>query len=229
MTTTTAEYCYKIYHSAILDYHIQDDTRAPSRNPYPEGTLEHLFYKKNWIDTVQWHLEDMIRDPDLDDRSVASLKREIDKWNQKRTDTVEIIDDYFIHKYQQVTFEKNARHNTETLGWSFDRLSILSLREFHLNLELKRKDSPADHREKCLARSRILLDQKTDLIAAIDWLIVDIENGRKRIKVYRQLKMYNDPTLNPVLYNKYKYYENSSKLVESPSQQDRENKSLDHQ
>lgn len=204
MTKTTAEYCYIIYNKAIFDYHVGDDVYAPLANPYKESTLEHLLYKKNWIDTLQWHFEDMIRDPDLENRNVVKMKREIDNLNQNRTDIVESIDDYFFHKYCQVVFEKNARHNTETLGWSLDRLSILALREFHLDVELKRKDIPDDHKNKCLTRRNILLSQKSDLISAINWLIEDIEQGRKLIKLYKQLKMYNDPALNPVLYSKGK-------------------------
>jgi hypothetical protein len=197
-----AAHVYNVFEQSILDYHVYDDVNFEVTDPYNENLPESLLYRKNWIDTVQWHLEDLIRDPDIRPESALSLKRRIDALNQQRTDIVELIDDYFYNLYGHVIPENDARHNTESLGWALDRLSILALKEYHLNVELERADASLQHRDNTLKRKQILECQKEDLMKAIDWLHEDISLGKKINKVYRQLKMYNDRSFNPVLYKK---------------------------
>lgn len=197
-----SQHCYSVFMRSITDYHIHDDVEATLNNPYDETTLDALLYKKNWIDTVQWHLEDIVRDPDISGDAALAIKRRIDRLNQIRTDTVEQLDDYFQTVYGEVEPLENARHNTESIGWAIDRLSILALKEFHWNMELNRADATLAHLEACQRRKRILSAQKEDLLSSINWLIDDIRSGKKINKVYRQLKMYNDPSFNPVLYKK---------------------------
>jgi len=198
-----SEYYYNIFVGSIKDYHDIDSVEAVLNNPFADNSPEYIFYKKNWIDTVQWHLEDLIRDPDIVSDYALTIKRRIDRLNQERTDIVELVDDYFLNLFNNVIVEENARHNTESLGWAFDRLSILALKEYHVEAELKRKDALDYHINRCLSRRAILLDQKNDLLKSINWLIDDIRIGKKINKVYRQLKMYNDISFNPILYNKY--------------------------
>jgi hypothetical protein len=181
-----------------------DDVYATLVNPYSEDKIEGSLFKKNWIDAVQWHLEDIIRDPKIDPIKALEIKRWIDRSNQERTDLVELIDSYFLTKYQMVKPLPNATINTESPAWAIDRLSILALKIYHMQQEVIRKDATPDHLAKCQAKLDTLLDQKKDLSLAIDQLIDDIENGRKYMKVYKQMKMYNDPSLNPVLYAKQK-------------------------
>ena len=157
---------------------------------------------KNWIDVVQWHLEDIIRNPDIDPREALAIKRRIDKSNQERTDLVEMIDDYFLKKYAGVEVKSDATINTESPAWAIDRLSILAVKIYHMQQEVERKDASPEHVEKCRAKLRVLLEQRSDLSAAIDQLLDEIAAGRKYMKVYKQMKMYNDPALNPVLYKK---------------------------
>ncbi|MBO9201558.1 MULTISPECIES: DUF4254 domain-containing protein [Niastella] len=193
---------YKVYKQAISDYHVFDDVDHALDNAFGPGTIEHIAYEKSWIDTVQWHLEDLIRDPAIESLAALRIKKRIDQLNQKRTDIVELIDDYFQRKYKGVPCQMNARHNTESLGWALDRLSILALKEYHIDIELGRQNATEAHLAKCMNRKNILLSQKDDLLQSINWLIEDIEQGRKINKVYRQLKMYNDVEFNPVLYKK---------------------------
>lgn len=171
-------------------------------NPYAEGSIEYYLCLKNWIDVVQWHLEDIIRNPDIDPREALAIKRRIDKSNQERTDLVEMIDDYFLKKYAGVEVKSDATINTESPAWAIDRLSILAVKIYHMQQEVERKDASPEHVEKCRAKLRVLLEQRTDLSAAIDQLLDEIASGRKYMKVYKQMKMYNDPALNPVLYKK---------------------------
>lgn len=196
------EICNSIFEKVIENYHRTDNVDAPIENPYKERTIEHLLYLKNWIDTVQWHLEDIIRDPNIDPVNALAIKRRIDKSNQDRTDLVELIDSYFLDKYKDVIIGKNAKINTESPAWAIDRLSILALKIYHMQLEADRKDASEEHRLQCLEKLRVLLEQRVDLSTAIEELIIDIESGQKYMKVYKQMKMYNDPSLNPVLYKK---------------------------
>ena len=189
-----------VFVQAIDDYHLTDNIDTPIRNPYPEGTIEHTLYLKCWIDTVQWHFEDIIRDPDIDPVEALALKRRIDKSNQDRTDLVEQIDTYFREKYAGVTVLPDARINTESPAWAIDRLSILALKIYHMREQVERQDASADHKAKCQAKLDVLMEQQQDLSTAIDQLLEDIETGRKYMKVYRQMKMYNDPATNPILY-----------------------------
>ena len=189
-----------IFDRAIADYHLKDHIDTPIANPYPKDELEHLLYLKNWIDTVQWHLEDIIRNPAIDPVEALAIKRRIDASNQERTDVVEYIDSYFLHKYKEVKPGAGASINTESPAWAVDRLSILALKIYHMRAETERTDASEEHRELCLQKLKVLLEQRTDLSTAIDELLSDIEGGRKYMKVYRQMKMYNDPALNPVLY-----------------------------
>lgn len=201
---TFSELCNKIFEDSTVYYHTMDDVYATLSNPYKEGTIEASLFQKNWIDAVQWHLEDIIRDPKIDPVKALEIKRWIDRSNQERTDLVELIDSYFLTKYQNVKILSGATINTESPAWAIDRLSILALKIYHMQQEVIRKDAAPEHLAKCKAKLDVLLDQKKDLSLAIDQLISDIENGRKYMKVYKQMKMYNDPSLNPVLYAKQK-------------------------
>jgi hypothetical protein len=192
----------KVFNKAISDYHIIDDVDTPINNPYERESLENRLYLKCWIDTVQWHLEDLIRDPHINPLEALSLKRRIDRSNQDRTDLVEQIDSYFRQLYGQVRVLPDARLNTESPAWAIDRLSILALKIYHMREQAERTDASEEHRQKCEAKLKVLLEQQVDLSTAIDQLLDDIEAGRKYMKVYRQMKMYNDPATNPVLYKK---------------------------
>ncbi|WP_183476754.1 DUF4254 domain-containing protein [Mesonia hippocampi] len=194
----------KIFQEAIDTYHIKDDVNQTFSNPYndKEELLAHLLYRKCWIDTVQWHYEDIIRDPEIDPVSALALKRKIDASNQDRTDMVEYIDSYFLEKYKETKAKSGATINTESPAWGIDRLSILALKVYHMEEEANRTDASQEHRDACQAKLEVLLEQRTDLSSAIDQLLVDIENGDKYMKVYKQMKMYNDDELNPVLRGK---------------------------
>ena len=189
-----------IFEQAIKDYHVIDDVDQPLKNPYTEGSIEYYLYVKNWIDTVQWHFEDIIRDPEIDPVAALVLKRRIDKSNQDRTDLVEMIDSYFLDKYKDVQVLPDATINTESPAWAVDRLSILALKIYHMREQVERKDADPAHIAKCQQKLDVLLEQQKDLSTAIDQLLADIEAGRKYMKVYKQMKMYNDPSTNPVLY-----------------------------
>ncbi len=194
--------CNTIFGKAIEDYHVNDNIDNPINNPYDRDSIENRLYLKCWIDTVQWHLEDIIRDPHIDPIEALSLKRRIDRSNQDRTDLVEQIDSYFRQKYSGITPLDDARLNTESPAWAIDRLSILALKIYHMREEAERKEATAEHRQRCKQKLNVLLEQQADLSTAIDQLLEDIEAGRKYMKVYRQMKMYNDPSTNPVLYAK---------------------------
>ncbi len=194
--------CNKIFNEATSNYHIEDSVDAVIKNPYEEKSIEYYLYLKNWIDAVQWHFEDIIRDPEINPEAALKLKRRIDKSNQDRTDLVELIDSYFLSKYKDVEKLPTATINTESPAWAIDRLSILALKIYHMQQEVDRKDTSAEHHESCSSKLHVLLEQREDLSTAIDQLIADIEAGRKYMKVYKQMKMYNDPALNPVLYAK---------------------------
>lgn len=199
---TFSELCNNIFNQAIRDYHIKDNIETPINNPYEREEIENRLYLKCWIDTVQWHFEDIIRDPHINPVEALSLKRRIDRSNQDRTDLVEQIDSYFRLKYSDVQILPDARLNTESPAWAVDRLSILALKIYHMREQAERTDATAEHREKCGAKLQVLLEQQKDLSLAIDQLLDDIQAGRKYMKVYRQMKMYNDPSTNPVLYKK---------------------------
>lgn len=191
-----------VFEESIVKYHILDDVYQPFENPYPSNSIEHLLYRKNWIDTVQWHYEDIIRDPEIDPVKALDLKRKIDASNQDRTDMVEYIDSYFLHKYKNVCVKENATINTESPAWAVDRLSILALKIYHMNQEVLRTDATEQHKQNCQNKLDILLQQKEDLCQALDQLLHDIEQGNKYMKVYKQMKMYNDEELNPILRKK---------------------------
>ncbi len=199
-----AELAFPVFEKSIEDYHKFDDVNQPIANPYEKGSIEHLLYAKNWVDTVQWHYEDIIRDPQIDPVAALVLKRKIDASNQVRTDMVEYIDSYFLDKYKNVQVKPNAKINTESPAWAMDRLSILALKIYHMHEEATRPDASEDHRAKCQAKLEVLLEQKQDMFTSISQLIEDIENGDKFMKVYKQMKMYNDEELNPVLYQNKK-------------------------
>jgi hypothetical protein len=192
----------KIFEQSIVDYHKTDNVDAPINNPYDPSTINGVLYAKNWIDTVQWHLEDIVRNPNIDPKEGLALKRRIDKSNQDRTDLVEMIDSYFLDKYKDVEPSPDAVINTESPAWAIDRLSILALKIYHMSDEVNRPDASADHKAQCKKKWDVLMEQQRDLSTAIDQLIADIEAGRKYMKVYKQMKMYNDPSLNPILYKK---------------------------
>ncbi|TKK69244.1 DUF4254 domain-containing protein [Ilyomonas limi] len=196
----TSEYCIQIFQQSIHDYHVEDNVNTPIANRYTEGTLEHLLYAKNWIDTVQWHLEDIIRDPTIDAVTALHIKRRIDASNQERTNMVEQIDDWLLDEYALVQCKEGATINTESPAWAIDRLSILELKIYHMQIEADRTDATEQHQQLCLYKLKVLLEQRTDLSLSINQLLHDIAKGNKKMKVYRQMKMYNDESLNPVLY-----------------------------
>jgi hypothetical protein len=193
--------CIEVFQQALAAYHLHNDVDQTINNPYSEGSIEHLLLAKNYVDTVQWHLEDIVRDPNIDPVAGIELKRRIDRSNQVRTDMVEQIDDYFLNLFAEVDAAPDAKLNTESPAWAIDRLSILILKIYHMQEEAVREDATPEHRAKCTAKLQVLLEQQTDLSNSIDELLVEISEGKKQMKVYRQMKMYNDPSLNPILYN----------------------------
>lgn len=199
---TFTEQANRIFCQVIEDYHLTDNVDTSIHNPYSRDSIEHSLYLKCWIDTVQWHYEDLIRDPHIDPTEALALKRRIDHSNQDRTDLVEEIDTYFRKLYSDVTPLPDARLNTESPAWAVDRLSILALKIYHMQEQVDRNDASKDHRQRCQMKLSVLLEQQKDLSLAIDQLLDDYAAGRKVMKVYRQMKMYNDPSTNPVLYKK---------------------------
>jgi hypothetical protein len=197
-----SQICNRIFTETTALYHVTDNVDAIPTNPFKDGSIEFILFSKNWIDAVQWHLEDIIRDPNIDPVEALKLKRRIDKSNQDRTDLVEYIDGYFMNKFMDLKPMAGAGLNTETPAWAVDRLSILALKIFHMEQEATRKDASPDHLATCQNKHQVLLSQRVDLSQAIDELLADIESGKKYMKLYKQMKMYNDPALNPVLYKK---------------------------
>ena len=192
-----------LFDKVIDTYHVIDSVDQPFTNPYDKTALiSHLLYRKSWIDTVQWHYEDIIRLPDINPVEALTLKRKIDASNQDRTDMVEYIDSYYLEKYHGVTLISDAKINTESPAWAIDRLSILALKIYHMREEANRETASEEHRSNCQTKLNILLEQRQDLSAAIDDLVEDIASGKKYMKVYKQMKMYNDDELNPMLYAK---------------------------
>lgn len=192
----------QIFHQSVEDYHLTDNINQPCNNPYPDGTIEHDLYQKNWIDAVQWHLEDIIRDPDINPQEALLLKRRIDKSNQDRTDLVEQIDSYFWTKFHSIKPLPDATINTESPAWAIDRLSILHLKMYHMQEQVNRIDASAEHIKKCKDKLHVLLQQYSDLSEAISCLLKDYASGKRIMRVYKQMKMYNDASTNPVLYRK---------------------------
>ncbi len=200
--TAISSLAIKVFEKSVDDYHVYDDINRLASNPYDKKDFEHLLYEKNWIDAVQWHYEDIIRDPDIDPNEGMSLKRLIDSSNQNRTEMVEYIDSYFLKLYSNVSPKPDAKVNTESPAWALDRLSILILKIYHMKEESLRKDVSEQHRNTCNEKLQVLLEQQKDLSESIDQLLKDLSKGEKKMKVYKQMKMYNDETLNPVLYKK---------------------------
>ena len=200
--TKISKQAIEIFEKSVNDYHVYDDISRKPDNPYEIKSLQHLLYEKNWIDTVQWHYEDIIRDPDIDPNEGMKLKRMIDSSNQNRTEMVEYIDSYFLKLYSDVTPSEDAKINTESPAWAMDKLSILILKIFHMEEESKREDVTDDHRNNCQVKLNVLLEQQKDLSESIDQLLIDLSTGNKKMRVYKQMKMYNDESLNPVLYKK---------------------------
>lgn len=192
----------RIFNEAIEDYHIQDSIDAEDLNRYEFKTIEYYLYLKCWIDTLQWHMEDMIRDPNIDPEEALRIKRRMDRCNQDRTDVVELIDSYFLEVFQDVEVKPDATINTESPAWALDRLSILQLKLYHMRIELKRREACDEEALSVRTKLSVLEDQNGDLITAITQLLEAMGRGEKYMKVYKQMKMYNDPTLNPVLYGK---------------------------
>jgi hypothetical protein len=192
--------CYTIFQQSVDDYHIADHVDTTIKNPYPSGSFNALMYAKNWIDTVQWHLEDIIRVPTIDPVEALKIKRRIDKSNQDRTDMVEKVDDYFLEQFKNIKAQPGTRINSETPAWLLDRMSILMLKIYHMKEQTQRSNVDEAHLKSTNAKLAILLEQKSDMQLAYDELIDDISHGKRRFKVYRQMKMYNDASLNPMLY-----------------------------
>ncbi len=195
-----SELCNTIFATAISNYHVFNNIEQAEKNPYTANSISHLLYQKNWIDTVQWHMEDVVRNPNINPTEGLSWKRKIDAQNQIRTDMVEFIDSYFFQKYAHINPKPNATINTESPAWAIDRLSILALKIYHMQEEAQRNTATLIHRQICTDKLNVLIAQRTDLSQSIDQLIGDIESGTKYMKVYKQMKMYNDPNLNPILY-----------------------------
>ena len=191
-----------IFNRATIDYHVKNDVYTPISNPFQAETFDAFLYEKNWIDVVQWHLEDIIRDPEINPQKALEIKRWIDNSNQQRTDLVEKIDSYFLYRFQDVKPLLKATINTESPAWAIDRLSILAIKIYHMQEEANRTDASEEHLAACRKKLTILLEQREDLSIAIDQLLTEIGEGKKYMKVYKQMKMYNDPLLNPVLYGK---------------------------
>ena len=200
--TKISKKAIEIFEKSVNDYHVYDDITRNPNNPFENKSFEHLLYEKNWIDTVQWHYEDIIRDPDIDPSEGMKLKRLIDSSNQNRTEMVEYIDSYFLNLYSNVNPKENAKVNTESPAWAIDRLSILILKIYHMEEESNRKDVSEDHRNNCQKKLNVLIEQREDLSESIDQLLIDLSTGIKKMRVYKQMKMYNDESLNPVLYKK---------------------------
>tara|TARA_B100000941_G_scaffold39088_1_gene23345 strand:- start:676 stop:1293 length:618 start_codon:yes stop_codon:yes gene_type:complete len=190
----------KIFKQSIDKYHLIDKVDQPFKNPFPLHSIDHLLFRKNWVDTVQWHYEDLIRDPDIDPVEGMNLKRKIDAYNQDRTDIVEYIDAYFLDLFKDVDTSKSATINSESPAWAIDRLSILELKIYHMEEEANRSGASDSHMQICNKKLKVLLIQRIDLSSAIDQLLKDLETGYKYMKVYKQMKMYNDVETNPVLY-----------------------------
>ncbi len=195
---------FDLFERQIVEYHKEDSVNAVSHNPYGEGSFEHILWEKSFIDTVQWHLEDLVRPDDVAPVEALRLKRWIDKSNQNRTDMVERIDDYYMAQFRQVKANTDATINTETPAWAIDRLSILALKIYHFGIEVARTDVSREQHDRCQTKYNTLLEQKSDLMQAIETLLQELSEGKKIMKLYRQMKMYNDPSLNPMLYNKKK-------------------------
>ena len=200
--TAISSLAIKVFEKSVDDYHVYDDINRAASNPYEKNDFEHLLYEKNWIDTVQWHYEDIIRDPDINPQEGMKLKRLIDSSNQNRTEMVEYIDSYFLKLYSSVSPKSNAKVNTESPAWALDRLSILILKIYHMKEESERKDVSQEHRNNCQKKLDVLIEQRQDLSESIDQLLIDLSTGDKKMRVYKQMKMYNDESLNPVLYKK---------------------------
>ena len=200
--TAISSLAIKVFEKSVDDYHVHDDINRAASNPYEKKDFEHLLYEKNWIDTVQWHYEDIIRDPDINPQEGMKLKRLIDSSNQNRTEMVEYIDSYFLKLYSSVSPKSNAKVNTESPAWALDRLSILILKIYHMKEESERKDVSSEHRNNCQKKLDVLIEQRQDLSESIDQLLIDLSTGDKKMRVYKQMKMYNDESLNPVLYKK---------------------------
>jgi len=197
-----SDFAFEIFQESIRKYHKEDRVDQALVNPYPKDDIAHVLYRKNWIDTVQWHYEDLIRDPEINPGVALELKRKIDASNQERTDLVEEIDRYFLSKYKDVPIAEDARINTESPAWALDRLSILALKIYHMQEEVEREYATGAHRDACRQKLAVLREQRKDLSVAIDQLLEDIASGKKYMKVYKQMKMYNDAELNPVLREK---------------------------
>lgn len=192
----------EVFLRAIADYRVSNDIDAPIVNPYEVRSIEFYLYTKNWIDNAQWDMEDIIRNPDIDPVEALAMKRRIDRSNQERTDLVELIDSYFLDLYKDVCPEKDAKINTESPAWALDRMSILQLKIYHMREQTKRTDASEEHKKACEQKLQVLLEQEKDLATAVDELLDDIAKGRKYMKVYKQMKMYNDPAMNPLLLGK---------------------------
>ena len=196
----TANHCQEIFDRCITDYHLTDSVDQPINNPYPEDSIDHTLYLKAWVDTVQWHYEDLIRDPKIDPVDGMALKRKIDKSNQHRTDLVEQLDDYFLEQFANVEYTEDARINSESPAWVIDRLSILALKLYHMMEQVERADVDLEHQQTSQSKLKVLEEQKADLSLSFDELLMDIAAGVRKMKVYRQMKLYNDPKTNPVFY-----------------------------
>ncbi len=184
-----------MHQSAVERWHRQDIDN-------PHAGFMHIACHQCSLNYRLWHQEDIARSPDAADAELAQVKRNIDKLNQQRNDHIELMDDWISVALQRTgaSAADNAPLNTETPGSVVDRLAILALRIFHLDEQLQRRDVNVAHRQSVKAKRAVCLEQRADLARSLQLLLGDISSGRKRHKTYRQFKMYNDPTLNPYLY-----------------------------
>ncbi len=198
MLDITSQICNKIFSKSLQAYRCAMLDR-PAEAIEGLSELERILYQKQQIDNEQWDLEDEIRNPKISSERGMELKRKIDKLNQERTDLVESLDDMIFDSMQGVDYQPNARISTETPAWAIDRLSILHIKIYRMSGEAVREDASAAHRAECRQKLVILERQLKDLSSAIDCLLEDMRNGRCQAKTYKQMKMYNDPELNPML------------------------------
>lgn len=200
MTAMNAAKANAIFKLSINNYHINDDVDFEMKNPFEHKSIDGLLYRKNWIDTVQWHLEDIIRSPEIAPSELVAVKRRIDASNQDRTDTVEQIDAFLFEEFKAIKAKEFARLNSETPAWLLDRMSILQLKIYHFNEQLNRPEASDEHLDSVASKLKVLQEQESDLAQCFDELLDDLHTGNKYMKRYQQMKMYNDPSLNPVLY-----------------------------
>ena len=186
----------------VAQWHV----KAPEPDYVEASDFPNLVSMQHYVNFELWHQEDMARDPDATDSKIAAVKRAIDVLNQRRNDMIEQMDQYLLDELQKkkINYTSETEMNSETPGSIIDRLSINALKIYHMDEEIQRLDVTDEHRKKCSGKLSVLQDQRNDLKKSLETLLADLSSGKKRLKVYQQMKMYNDENLNPVLYQKGK-------------------------